>query len=332
MKWRTILPVRKAEVLLDHDDQILSLGSCFATNIGGRLRSLKWRIEVNPLGIVYNPVSLFRQISYLLEPDSLKADDLVERDGLFHHWDFHGDLSGRDPYGTAESLKAAIRKQSALVASTDWLFVTLGTAMVYTLRSSQEVVANCHKFPVSDFERHRLDRRVMFDLANEVIPLLLDRNPGLRILLSVSPVRHLSDGLIENNRSKAELIGLADDLTSLYSRIHYFPGYELLLDDLRDYRFYDRDLAHPNEIAMDYIWEYFSRSMLTDQAMAITAEIESIGKDLAHRPLNPGTDSHLKFLENLLGKMDKMSAEYDHIHLSEEIESVRAQLEALRQK
>lgn len=326
MKWRTQLPVPETDLNIRHQDRILAMGSCFATNIGARLKSLKWPIDVNPLGIVYNPVSLSRHLSFLMEPPELEADDLVERDGLVHHWDFHGDMSGLGRERTADNISSIVRQQAQKLGETRWLLITFGTAHVYVLRSSGRIVANCHKFPAGEFDKKLLDRTGMIKECEGITSKLLERFPDLNILVSVSPVRHLADGLIANSRSKAELVGLAHQLVSSHPRIHYFPGYELVLDDLRDYRFYDRDLAHPNDLAMDYIWDYFSQSFMDDTTLSLVREVQKVRKDLDHRPFHPESPTYRKFLEGLLERMEAMMTKHDYIDWANEITGVKERI------
>lgn len=255
MRFRTEIPPFSLNPLLGPTDGILSLGSCFAERIGERLSVGEHPVEINPLGTLYHPLSLSRALSLFCGSVHLSQEELFYHEGLFRHWDVHTRLCDPERESAWDKIQAAVQRGSRGLRRSRWLYLTLGTAFVW--ERSGQIVANCHKMPNQQFSRRILSVEECIQSLKLSLADVWSINPDLNVVLTVSPVRYLRDGLIQNQRAKSTLVLAAHSLVDGDTRVHYFPSYELLLDDLRDYRFFDRDFAHPSEEAIDYIWSRY---------------------------------------------------------------------------
>jgi hypothetical protein len=286
MKFRTEININPAVFRITHDDRISVLGSCFAENIAKQLSNAGFTVDVNPFGTVYNPASIAKSLERLVECRQYTAGDLFQYEGLYHSFSHHSRFSGANPDDTLENINSRLRFSADFLRSADILVITFGTAYVYHLPETGEIVSNCHKLPESRFVRNRL---LVEYIINEWMPLL-DRlksiNRQLRIIFSVSPVRHFRDGFHENQLSKATLLLAVDEIVRNTPDCFYFPAYEILLDDLRDYRFYDDSLVHPSQQAISYVWEKFSGAFFDSTTMKRVKDSLSETKRLNHTPLH----------------------------------------------
>lgn len=289
---------------------MLALGSCFAEHIGTRLLNRKFDLFLNPTGIIYNPVSVLQTLELLQRGDQIRSSDLFQYQELWHHFNFHGRYAHPDPEKALELMNTSISEVHKIWPQLDRLIITWGTAYAYRHLEQDRIVANCHKLPGKNFERFRLSLDQFLPDYVNILQQWKLQQPDLQVLISVSPVRHLRDGLVANQRSKAVLLLAAEQLCRELDFVHYFPAYELVLDDLRDYRFYDRDLAHPNETAVDYVWEYFQRSCLDDATRQIAQRVEPIMRAARHRPFHSATEAHRQFCRQQLEKINMLEAEY----------------------
>ena len=306
----------------------LFLGSCFTEHIGQRMTSLAFRVQINPFGIVYNPVSVARSLKRLADPVPFSKADLICHNGLYHSYMHHGKFSGTDAGAVLERINSSLEEGSRFLRETDFLFLTLGTAWIYELRKTGEVVSNCHKVPAAEFRRFRLTVAETVEVLREALEEVWKARPGLKVIFTVSPVRHTSDGPVENQLGKSTLLLAADALVKGYGkdRCAYFPAYEIMMDELRDYRFYAADMVHPSEVAIGYIWQKFSHALLDSDSAAITDKIGEIRKAMAHRPFNKISKEHIRFLENTLAKIHSISANYPYISMKREIQIVEEEL------
>ncbi len=317
--FRTVLKIQPVEWKIDHRSPVLCLGSCFAEEMGGRLQRLKFPTVVNPCGIVYNPISIARCLEFLIQEKQFEHEDLFRHDGLWHSFDHHGSYSAADPQSALNKINQSIREASAFLRFAKVLILTLGTARVFRLKTNSRIVANCHKLPGQEFERLRLRVPEIVSALGNTIATLQELNPELKIILTVSPVRHLRDGLVENNRSKATLLLAADQLHADYGNVVYFPAYELLIDDLRDYRFYAEDLSHPNRQALDYIWQRFTETCFNPATIRLCEEIEKLKQATEHRPIHPASEKHRQFLRQQAEKCRQLARRNPHLDFSEEL-------------
>lgn len=317
--FRTELKPKPSPLLVGLKDRVFTIGSCFSDAIGQRLANHKFDTLVNPFGTVYNPVSIFN----LLSDSAIDKAKVVERHGHFFHFDFHSSLSAKSK---AELLSEIDRiKENALknLANTNILIVTFGTAWVYEHINFESIVANCHKVPQREFRKRLLGMKEMVEAIDAFIGKLKIVNPKIQLLLTVSPVRHIKDGLVDNHLSKSMLRVLCDFVTSSYDHDHYFPSYEIMIDDLRDYRYYKDDLIHPTPFAEDYIWDIFCETHMDSATRTFVHKWEQIRSAMAHRPFNPDSQNHQKFIRDQLNKLDQLSAQVD---VGDEISFFREQI------
>jgi hypothetical protein len=317
--FRTVLPARRSPFDLAHGDRLLLIGSCFTEHFGDRLGALKFDCHVNPFGIVYNPVSIAACLDRLLAGDRpFIVEELFERDGLWHSWEHHGRLSHPDRAAALSAINAAYGEAAAFLDETNRLLLTLGTAEVSVHRAAGRVVANNHKVPAAEFDHRRLTVAEVVEALRPPLETLLGRRPGLKIVLTVSPVRHLRLGAVENQRSKAVLLLACAELERHFPDALYFPAYELLLDDLRDYRFYAADMVHPSDPAVDYIWNYFDAMFFSPETRSLNAALEKLRAAMAHRPFHPGSEQHRAFMEVQLAIVGRLEQEYPALDFSDE--------------
>lgn len=317
--FRTILPPVRAPFSIAYADRLLLVGSCFTENMGKRLQKHKFQALTNPFGIVYNPVSMARSLGdLLLDQCPFAESDLFENAGLWHSWEHHGHFSRPDRKETLTAISDAWQIFSAHLKATNRLLLTFGTSDVFTLRSTRQVVANNHKMPGAQFEQRRLSVSETTETVQAVLEKIKKRNPDLQVVLTVSPVRHLRSGLLENQRSKAVLVLACEEICRVLPYAHYFPAYELLMDDLRDYRFYDTDMVHPSEVAEEYVWEFFKKTFFTGETNQLLARVEKIRAAAQHRPFHPNTQQHQAFVQVQLDAIRQMEEEYPGMDFEEE--------------
>lgn len=297
---------------------MLCVGSCFTEHIGARLSASKFSTFLNPFGIVYNPISMARCLEKLLAGGPFEASQLFENRGLWHSWEHHGHFSAPDGYAALAGMDAAAAQAADFLKKTDRLFLTLGTATVFSLRETGAVVANCHKMPASVFEKRRISVGEIVGALEPVLQKIGAQNPDFQVILTVSPVRHLRDGFAENQRSKAACLLACAELCERLPFAHYFPAYELVLDDLRDYRFFAADMVHPSEQAIEYVWEFFGEAFFSPETKRLLARLERLAAAARHRPFNPETEQHRAFARAQLSVLDALAAEFPEMDFSAE--------------
>ncbi len=318
MKLQLSFTPQKLVPLIEHQHKILLVGSCFAESIGERLSGLKFDVLQNPNGILYDPVSVTNSIVSYIDKHLYSLRDLIETQGLWHSWQHHGSFSGADADLVLQNLNHSQDLAHRFLKNADWCFITLGSAFHYVLAETGEPVANCHKAPAKTFVKKLLTIEEIKSSLDTCIHRLFHFNPGIRIIFTVSPVRYIRDGLIENNLSKARLIEVVQHLVSKFEGIHYFAAYELVNDVLRDYRFFKEDMVHPSSQAIDFIFEHFSESAFSEQTRLLANEISRFKGALNHRPLHPGTTSHKQFIIKLREEMNALRARYPHLDFTKE--------------
>lgn len=297
--FRTTFPGIASPFQIGHQDSILLSGSCFTEHIGGRLKNLRFSTLINPFGVVYNPFSISNALAQLLADNVVYTrDSIFENQGVWRSWDHHSQFAKPDPDETLAGMNIAFRESVQFLHEATHILITLGTSDVYYLLESGKIVANNHKMPDRLFGSRRLSVDFVTETLTGCLTGLLEKNPGIRFILTVSPVRHLRRGMIENQRSKSVLCLACEAVCRQIPEAHYFPAYEILLDDLRDYRFYSSDMIHPSEVAVNYIWDYFSNTYFSESTRQINAALEKINAALRHRPFNPDTEQYREFLAN----------------------------------
>ncbi len=320
MKLRTEIDVKPFERSIDYSDGIFMIGSCFAQNIGERIKRAKFHATINPSGVLFNPLSICNTLQRLWQRHLIESSELEEEDWGWHHFDFHSSLSAPTREATCKRINDSIESASVALREASCVVITLGTAWVYESVESGRVVANCHKKPACRFLRRRAS---VEEIAEQLKWVIDGPLRGKHIILTISPIRHVADGLSENSLSKATLRLAVDQILSSCEGVDYFPSYEILMDDLRDYRFYAADLVHPSELAVDYIWDIFTQTALSERSKELMQRVLRVVKAAEHRPLNPSCEAHRKLCETQL----RAIAELKGVDLSEESRYFCEQLE-----
>jgi len=295
----------------------MMIGSCFAENIGTYLQELCFPIMVNPFGIVYNPISIANSLNLLLSGKKFAEQDLFYSNGLYNSFSHHSRFSGSDPDSTLSRINIQTNEASVILKNCHHLFITFGTSWVFEHKLKKVVVSNCHKLPASTFDRYRLSVSQITETWIPLIDEMRRNNSNLHLIFTVSPIRHLKDGAHENQLSKSTLLLAIDDLISRYGTetISYFPSYELVLDELRDYRFFASDMTHPSEVAIRFLQEKFAATFLDKEALAVSAELDKILPALKHKPLNINDNNYISFIESQIEKINQFQIKYPFIDL-----------------
>ena len=302
---------------------ILSIGSCFSDCMGLKFSENKFTALANPFGTVYNPLSIFKLLSYSLNNIKPTEETYLNSQGLFANYDFHSSFSSLSKEEIVSQVNGSIAATHEFIKNSRWLIITFGTAFAYRRADNQQIVANCHKVPARSFTKELLTQKQILNGFDQFYRDLQDLNKDINIILTVSPVRHIKDTLPLNSVSKANLRVACDTITQQHSNVHYFPSYEIMMDDLRDYRFYKADMIHPNETAENYIWDQFSESYFDAETLKFIPQWQKIKRALQHRPFNPETDEHQKFVRETIIKLKELE---NKINVREEIKSLEDQL------
>lgn len=295
MKFRTEIEITSLGVKIGYENRVLALGSCFAAHIARKLAGAKFRVAENPSGILFNPLSIAAAIRSYADPAPVTRGELGFDGEVWHHFGFHGDFSAPTADEALQKMNAARQAGADALRTADRIVLTFGTAWVYERQG--EAVANCHRRPAAEFARRRLG---VDEIVTAFADLMAGPLGGREVILTVSPVRHLGDSLAGNAVSKAALRLAAEELAERFPDVHYFPAYEILNDDLRDYRFYADDLVHPSPQAVEYVWEKFSAAVLSEQARRLLPDVRHIVVAAAHRPRNPQSATYREFCRRRL--------------------------------
>lgn len=308
MQFTTKIPVQKSTFPIDYDSKVMLLGSCFAENMGKKFDYFKFQATTNPFGIIFNAVSLEKLIRRAVENRIFSDNDIFYHNELWHCYEVHSELSNADKEEFLSNLNSILESTHRHIASLTHCIITLGTSWVYRNIETNEIVANCHKVSQKQFIKELLSINQIEESLQSIISLIHLVNPNCNFIFTVSPVRHIKDGFAENTLSKAHLIAaIHKTITHHPSPITYFPAYEIMMDELRDYRFYAEDMLHPSQTAIDYIWIQFFENYISESVFGLMKEICSIQKGLQHRPFNPNTESHQKFVLTLEEKMKRIN-------------------------
>lgn len=322
MIFRKVIEINKPDRLYDRGDRFTLWGSCFSARLRDYLMGALYDVSDSPYGIMYNPLSMAQGMERLLSDDAPREDELILRDGRWHSMMHHGVFSHSRKEVALQQMRAAFERSRAALQETNLLILTFGTAWVYERQG--EVVNNCHKLPAEDFTRRRLSVDEIVSVWGRLIPALTKKTPGIRILLTVSPIPHYRDGAHESRLSKAILLLSAERLTELFSdRVSYFPSYEIMQDELRDYRFYDRDMSHPSDQAAEYIIERFREYYLREESGPALQKWEKVRKQLNHRPLTDSRESLRAYYDFLLSTLLEIRAELPRDYLDHEVQRIQ---------
>lgn len=317
--FRTELQIPHSPEKIGLKDAVVTIGSCFSDVIGGYLQSHKFDATANPFGTVYNPISIFNLVTSRV----WEEDKFVESNGSFYHYDAHSSFFASSKDELASSLQRIKGGIDEKILKTSWLVITFGTSLVYRMKSSGDIVANCHKVPQKHFEKHALSMKELMVSFESFYQTIKRINPSIKLLITVSPVRHIKDGLVDNSTSKSKLRVLCDECVSGYQDVHYFPSFEIMLDDLRDYRFYNADMIHPNATAEEYIWNKFQEVYFDQDTRNFVERWGKIRAAIQHRPFNRQSPAHQKFLTSTLKDLDQFRGIID---ISEEEKILKDQM------
>ncbi len=312
MKWRTKVEIAQGADPIDYQDEILVLGSCFADHLGEKLAYYQFRHLANPFGVLFHPIPLGHLIERAIEGRHFKEADLFEHEGLWRCLEVHSRIAGTSGEATLKRMNQALNVFQKALAQASHMVLTLGTAFAFRNLDKDLLVANCHKLPQQQFHRELTPVAELIHSLSHTLAVIRGNNPECKILLTVSPVRHVRDGLVENQRSKAHLIAAVHHVVD-NANIHYFPAYELLMDELRDYRFYKRDLIHPTEQAVDFVWEKFMEAWVNPGAIPVMKRVDAIRKQMAHRDVRATDPFGVDANEPLKQKAAALSADYPFI-------------------
>lgn len=316
MQFRTQIPISKTNNPIDYNSKILSFGSCFAENMAEKFDYFKFQNETNPFGIIFNPVSIERIIRRVVEQELFTEKDVFFHNERWHCFDVHSDLSNPDRVELLETLNKAIEVTNHQLKNSSHIIITYGTSWIYRNVESEQIVANCHKVPQKQFSKELLSVDIIQKSIQNTIDLIRSINSNVQFIFTVSPVRHIKDGFIENQLSKSHLFAALHSIlqSTIYNlKSDYFPSYEIMMDELRDYRFYGEDMLHPNQMAIDYIWKLFSENYILPESILIMQEVDEIQKSLRHRSFNPESEQHQKFLAKLQQKIKSLGEKLPHI-------------------
>lgn len=311
MQFTTKIPLQKFQNPITYESKILALGSCFAENMSEKFNYFKFQNTTNPFGIIFNPVSIEKLVNRIVNKIEFTEKDIFFHNNLWHCYEVHSQLSNPNKEEFLTTLNALISSTNKQLNSATHIIITYGTSWVYRNSESNEIVANCHKVSQKQFTKELLSIETIEKSIQSTIKLIQELNPNCNFIFTVSPVRHIKDGFVENQRSKAHLISAIHSYS--LQPTTYFPSYEIMMDELRDYRFYAEDMLHPNQTAIDYIWIKFFENFVDEKEFATMNQVCEIQRALKHRPFNPDSESHQKFLENLKEKMNTLASKYPNL-------------------
>ncbi|WP_162427482.1 GSCFA domain-containing protein [Pontibacter pudoricolor] len=323
--FRTEVTIPASDLNLSLHDKVVTIGSCFAEVIGTKLKAYKGNVLVNPFGTIFNPISVCRLLQAVTgEPLDLEQS-LVQRDGIWYSYDLHSSLSSPSKDELLQLITQRLVQTREQLKEAKLLIITFGTAVSYKLTDTGTIVANCHKLPAKQFSRTLLTIEEINYSLEACYQALKTFNPELQTIVTVSPVRHVKETLPTNSVSKSILRLAAHDMTERHQDVLYFPAYEIMLDDLRDYRFYGPDMLHPTPVAEDYIWQKFATAYLEPRFQEFIPAWEKIRRAITHRPFHPHTEAHQTFITKTIAQLQQLSDNYNISTESEERE-LRRQL------
>ena len=331
MEFMVDIDIKKLPRAINYQDNIFLIGSCFTEHIGSSLQNLKFNVLQNPNGILFDPSSVCSSILSYLDQEEVHNEELFHLNDVWHSWAYHSRFSNTEREKAIQEMNHARLEAHQFLKKADWIIITLGSSFSYRLtdkvdalkmgnKKPADPVANCHRAPAAWFDKHLMTVDETISVLDACYHRLLQFNPKLQIIYTVSPVRHLRDGVVENSRSKARLIEAVHHMVNKFDRQYYFPAYELVIDVLRDYRFYDIDLAHPNYMATSYVMERFIDSCIDKQTQELMEEVKKIITARKHRALQPAASAHRDFLLTQAARTSELMKKYPFLDLSKELE------------
>lgn len=319
-KFQTSVEIPQFQNKTDYDTKNMFIGSCFTENVGSKMKTLKFQVDINPFGILYNPASIANGILYLLKNKEFHKEDLIEHNNLWHSFAHHGYFSSVSAEEVIQKINERLIYSSAFLRNAGSLFITFGTAWVYKYKKTGELVSNCHKIPEIEFDHYRL---TVDEIAAEYKNLLNEinkENPMCHVIFTVSPVRHLKNGVVENQRSKAILLLAIDKILaeSKAENCSYFPAYEIVMDELRDYRFYTDDMIHISDVAVNHVWDIFQENHIDTESIKIIEHVQKINKASKHRAFNKNSPEYFSFLKSTLKQIKELEIRFPSLNFEQE--------------
>ena len=331
LKFKLTLASKRSENSIGYRDQLFLIGSCFSENMGAKLNTHLFKVFENPHGVLFNPISVAQSLSDCINHKQYAEADLFQLNEVWNSWNHHSRYSGITPKDAVEKINNSITKAHAFLKTADHIVITLGSAWVYQLNSQSpftagQVVANNHKAPAAWFDKALMKPDALVLLLNKMVKDLLQFNAHLQIIFTISPVRHLREGLVENNRSKAVLIQAVHEIVETSKQTAYFPSYEYVIDDLRDYRFYAEDLVHPNYAASNYVWEKWVETYMNEETQNIMKQVAELQLAMQHKPFFAGSTQHKEFLQNCIAKSERLLSHYPYLSLNDQVQFFKQEI------
>jgi hypothetical protein len=323
MEFQVPIQIPNLQTPVNYKEKLLLVGSCFTEHIGNKLEELKFSVLQNPNGILFDPASIAASLVSYIQNKQYTEQDLFFLHELWQSWQHHSRFSGTDKKQVLEKINQSQQRAHEFLKTADWLIITPGTAFSYLLTPESQGnggVANCHRAPAAWFDKHLMSIEEINSALDNCIHQLFQFNSKLKIIFTVSPVRHIRDGVIANNRSKGRLIEVVHNLVNKFDRLYYFPAYELVIDVLRDYRFYDADLVHPNYQGTQFVLEKFMKHCVDESSRALAEDIQKLAIARRHKAFQPDTEAHKKFLQSHFEKAKALQSQHPHLDFAEEIE------------
>jgi lysophospholipase L1-like esterase len=330
-KFKLTLTAKRSEHLISYRDGVFLIGSCFSENMGAKLSTHLFKVFENPHGVLFNPISVAQSLSDCIHNKHYTEADLFQLNEVWNSWHHHTRFSGITANEALAKINESIKKGHNFLKTADHIIITLGSAWVYQLNNQSphsvgQLVANNHKAPANWFDKHLMKPDALVILLKKMVEDLLQFNPHLQIIFTISPVRHLREGLVENNRSKAVLIQAVHEIVDSTENTAYFPSYEYVIDDLRDYRFYAEDLVHPNYAASNYVWEKLVESYMQEDTQNIMKQVAELQLAMQHKPFFAGSAQHQEFLQNCITKTERLLSLYPYLDLTDQLHFFNEQI------
>ena len=331
LKFKLTLASKRSENSIGYRDSLFLIGSCFSENMGAKLNTHLFKVFENPHGILFNPISVAQSLSDCIHNKQYTEADLFQLNEVWNSWQHHSRFSGISSKEALDKINNSIAKAHTFLKTADHIVITLGSAWVYQLNSQSPhaaglVVANNHKAPATWFDKALMKPDALVLLLNKMVKDLLQFNPHLQIIFTISPVRHLREGLVENNRSKAVLIQAVHEIVDSTENVAYFPSYEYVIDDLRDYRFYAEDLVHPNYAASNYVWEKWIETYMNEETQGIMKQVAELQLAVQHKPFFAGSTQHKEFLQNCIVKSERLLSLYPYLPLNDQVQFFKQEI------
>lgn len=318
MKFRTEVNLSESNQKINHKHRLIGLGSCFVDSIGQKLKLYKFQLLQNPFGTLYHPLAIENALSRIHSMTFYTQDEIFHHNDVYFSWDHHTNFDGISVNATLNKINSSLEIAGEYARNSDFFFLTFGSSWAYELKGAEIIVANCHKVPGHHFEKILLQNAQIQNSLRTIYRLIFDLNPQATIITTISPVRHTKDGMVENTLSKARLINALHEINGEFENVSYFPSYELLMDDLRDYRFYKEDLIHPNDAALSYIWEKFSDAYFDEITKEKMKLVQKVQASINHRPFNTQTTSYKQFIYQSLKNIEIIQNQFPKGSFSQE--------------